>query len=373
MNKLKVNNQNSKLASNLLPDLYDYSEGALIDAVPRNTFEAYRSDAHCINEFFELVANESVINIDEVQKKFYLITEGISQEMLVAYIAYVADKKPVISQKGEVLRYGMSYASITHRVAFISHIHKENNIPSPYTSNIKKFLKAVKKRMGRDGKHIHANQAKKINVFDLKEGVDDVIKSAKIKLRYLQINKLNVHKADIRRNKIKLTALRDRTLLLLGFTGMFRRAELAALKYEQLEFGSNQLFIHMTDQDSKTSYDYKKHIPAAENTLYCPIAALRQYLKVTGITDGYLFYRIRNKGLDKSGKHLSDKTVARLIKTHIGTDKSGHSLRIGMAVAMYEAGIPIQVIMNNGGWKTEAMLWRYIKQYNIAKHNKSVL
>jgi len=42
---------------------------------------------------------------------------------------------------------------------------------------------------------------------------------------------------------------------------------------------------------------------------------------------------------------------------------SGHSFRVGGAVDMLSKGIPLERIMLRGGWKSETMTLRYLRNW----------
>lgn len=227
--------------------------------------------------------------------------------------------------------------------------------------------------MAKRGKHVHPKQAKKATSIDIEDAINKIIKKENEQIDSLLTKKLLVKTLKIRQAKIRLTSLRDRTIILIGFHGMCRVSEVASMSFEQLEFSNDALFIKMDEENNKTRNNYRKHILPVENPLHCPIATLRQYIQEANISSGCLFYKIRNKGLDKSEIHISSQTVQRLVKEFLGADKSSHSLRVGMAVAMLEANVPTEIIMNNGGWESKEIMWRYTDQYDVVKHNKSIL
>ena len=169
--------------------------------------------------------------------------------------------------------------------------------------------------------------------------------------------------------------LRDRSIILIGFSGGFRRNEIVALDFEDLDFVSEGLKIDIkrskTDQFGEGS---KKALPYFDNSQYCPVVSLQKWIKISKINSGSLFRRF-SKGSKLSENRLTDQTVALLIKTYLqlaGIDSkkySGHSLRSGFATSAAESGAEERSIMSMTGHKSTEMVRRYIKEANLFKNN----
>ncbi|MBK1723583.1 hypothetical protein CKO23_15225 [Thiocystis violacea] len=127
--------------------------------------------------------------------------------------------------------------------------------------------------------------------------------------------------------------LRDRALLTLGFAGAFRRSELVALRVEDLEETSEGLRVHI--RQSKTDAEgLGEVVPVIRGDLYCPVRAVREWLRAAGITEGWVFRRMYRG--DAVGEHaLTAHSVAAIVKRSalaVGLDPdqyAGHSLRSG--------------------------------------------
>ena len=173
----------------------------------------------------------------------------------------------------------------------------------------------------------------------------------------------------------EIKKLRDRTIILIGFSGGFRRNEIVSLDYEDLDFVQEGLKINLrrskTDQFGEGSL---KGLPYFENSKYCPVVSISQWIKISKINSGALFRRFI-KGSKLSKNRLTDQTVALLIKEYLklagieNTDYSGHSLRSGFATSAAEAGVEERIIMNMTGHKSTEMVRRYIKEANLFKNN----
>ena len=173
----------------------------------------------------------------------------------------------------------------------------------------------------------------------------------------------------------EIKKIRDRSIILIGFSGGFRRNEIVSLDYEDLDFVQAGLKINLrrskTDQFGEGSV---KGLPYFENSKYCPVVSISKWIKISKINTGALFRRFI-KGSKLSDNRLTDQTVALLIKEYLklagieNTNYSGHSLRSGFATSAAEAGAEERSIMAMTGHKSTEMVRRYIKEANIFKNN----
>ena len=169
--------------------------------------------------------------------------------------------------------------------------------------------------------------------------------------------------------------IRDRSIILIGFSGGFRRNEIVSLDYDDLDFVPEGLKI--TLKRSKTDQfgeGYLKGLPYFDNPKYCPVVSMQKWVNISKINSGSLFRRF-SKGSKLTGYRLTDQTVALLIKEYIqlaGLDSknySGHSLRSGFATSAAESGAEERSIMAMTGHKSTEMVRRYIKEANLFKNN----
>ena len=175
--------------------------------------------------------------------------------------------------------------------------------------------------------------------------------------------------------KEQIKIFRDRTIILIGFSGGFRRNEIVSLDYDDLDFVEEGLKINIkrskTDQFGEGSI---KGLPYFDNSQYCPVVSLKNWIDIAKINSGSLFRRF-SKGSRLTEKRLTDQTVALLIKEYLqlaGIDNknySGHSLRSGFATSAAESGADERSIMTMTGHKSSEMVRRYIKEANLFKNN----
>ena len=183
------------------------------------------------------------------------------------------------------------------------------------------------------------------------------------------INVINEKRID------EIKKYRDKSLILIGFGGGFRRSELISIDYEDLEFVSEGLKI--TIKKSKTDQfgeGMTKGLPCFTNETYCPVFNLKKWLEISKIKSGPIF-RGFSKGLLLKNKRLSDQSVVLLIKEYLnlaGIDNrnfAGHSLRSGFATVAAESGADERSIMAMTGHKNTQMVRRYIRDANLFKNN----
>ena len=156
---------------------------------------------------------------------------------------------------------------------------------------------------------------------------------------------------------------RDKALILIGFSGGFRRSELVNIDFEDLEFTKEgvKIFIKRSKND-QSGEGMIKAIPYFKEKDFCPVIFLKNWIEISNINKGFIF-------------DISDKMVAILIKKYLsaaGFDSkkySGHSLRSGFATVAADYGADEKSIMTMTGHKTTQMVRRYIKESNLFKNN----
>jgi len=167
-----------------------------------------------------------------------------------------------------------------------------------------------------------------------------------------------IDKDENEKNRFK-----NRALILIGFAGGFRRSELVAIVYEDIEFVSEgvKIFVKKSKTD-QSGEGMTKGIPYFSNQSYCPVISLKNWIEKTKIKSGKIF-------------DMSDKSVALTVKKYTalaGLDSnkySGHSLRSGFATSTAEFGADERSIMAMTGHKTTQMVRRYIQEANLFKNN----
>ena len=165
---------------------------------------------------------------------------------------------------------------------------------------------------------------------------------------------------SLEKNKRKI---RDKALILIGFSGGFRRSELVDIEYEDVEFVPEgvKIFVKRSKTD-QSGEGMTKAIPYFDNENFCPVRSLKKWTEIVNSKNSKIF-------------KISDKSVALIIKkyaSHAGLDShkyAGHSLRSGFATSTAESGAEERSIMAMTGHKSTEMVRRYIKEANLFKNN----
>jgi site-specific recombinase XerC len=169
----------------------------------------------------------------------------------------------------------------------------------------------------------------------------------------------------------RLIDLRDRALLLLGFSGAFRRSELVGIDVEHISYENAGISIHIpfskTDQIGAGQH---VEIPKRLYRSNCAILALNAWLSASGIRSGAVFRSINRHGAISS-ERLSGRSVATIIKKmsrgtfEDSSNLAGHSLRRGFVMSSLEADVSLVSIMN----QTRHASVNTLKEYTCDKKN----
>ena len=168
------------------------------------------------------------------------------------------------------------------------------------------------------------------------------------------------------------SGLRDRTLLLAGFEGGFRRAELVGMNIEGVQFTREGAVL--TYRGSKTNQHKKTEEKAlfySPDPLICPVRCLKDYMELLCRDSGPLFVRIR-KGGQVTEDRLSDKQVARTVKLYLGEKFSAHSLRASFVTIAKLNGADDSQIMQQTKHRTRSMIDRYTRVQQVVRHNAAM-
>lgn len=149
--------------------------------------------------------------------------------------------------------------------------------------------------------------------------------------------------------------LRNRALLLLGFTTGLRRAELVAVDRGHVSFLDEGVSVFVPKSKTDQGRNGRTvSVPYSPNTDTCTGTALRRWFAVPGDSDGAVFRRVL-KGGTVSAQRLAPDAVSLLVKTSVSqlgedpAEYSAHSLRAGLATALAREGVPLPQIMGQTG------------------------
>jgi integrase len=147
----------------------------------------------------------------------------------------------------------------------------------------------------------------------------------------------------------KLQNLRDRALFLIGFSGGFRRSELASLRVGDLDIGGSGVVVKL--RSSKTDQYARGRdvaIPFASTASHCPVRAL-------------------NAWLNAMRDALTLATLPATLPLFARIDK--HSLRAGLVTSAAKAGVPVWAIQRQTGHKSDLTVHRYIRNLDAFECN----
>ena len=163
-----------------------------------------------------------------------------------------------------------------------------------------------------------------------------------------------------------LLSLRNKSILLLGFAGGFRRSELVGLQRQDVEVVAEGIKITLRRSKSdQFGEGLVKGIPYFKNSLYCPVKTIKDWI----------FHTSNSKHHQKFLFPYSDKTISLIVKKYLkiigldDTQYAAHSLRSGFATSTAALGADERSIMSMTGHKSSEMVRRYIKEANLFKNN----
>jgi integrase len=166
-----------------------------------------------------------------------------------------------------------------------------------------------------------------------------------------------------------LLGVRDRSLLLLGFAGAFRRGELVAIAVEDLTWTPEGVKVLL--RRSKTDQEgVGRSVGIPRGGDACPVEALRAWLEASGIAAGPIFREVDRHGRI-GAQALTGGSVARVVKRAAAaagldpTELAGHSLRSGLATSAAHAGATERAIMRQTGHRSAEMVRRYIRDAEV--------
>jgi integrase len=172
-----------------------------------------------------------------------------------------------------------------------------------------------------------------------------------------------------------LRGIRDKAILLFGFsTGGRRRSEIIGATYSNLSENADGTYIYNLNvsKTNRNGKDDKKPIVGRA------AIALRHWLKLSNIQEGYIFRGIR-KGNKLCSQGLEGKQIDRVIKSRCSMaglnpkDYTAHSLRSGFVTEGGKRGKPIGDIMHLTGHRSMAEVMRYYQSGSVLNNSAAYL
>jgi integrase len=311
------------------------------------------AETHTFGEALEVGSRP----LDEISLRYVEASRALSSRL-----AYSSDLRHFLKWGGTipcgpelVARYLAEHgekftpATLERRLTSISIGHAARGLQSPTRSElVRAVLKGIKRVRGSAQRQ--ARPLLRDDLFDLLDG--------------------------IKGNSLK--DLRDRSLILLGYAGGFRRSELVGLNVSEIEPVRQGLAVVLrrskTDQDGQGR---KIGIPHGRSR-HCPVRALETWLQVAEIAGGPI-YRPIAKGGHIASTRLTGHAICHIIRNRAaaaGIDPlgySGHSLRSGFATSAAMAGISSWKIRQQTGHSSDTMLARYVRDGQMFEGNAAGL
>ena len=152
-----------------------------------------------------------------------------------------------------------------------------------------------------------------------------------------------------------LAGTRDRALLLLGYAGALRRAELVAIEREHVSFTPEGLRLQIPrSKTDTTGQGAELGIPRGSKAETCPVRALEAWLEASGCRFGPVFRKVNRWG-DVEPAALHPDAVRQILRrraAQAGLTVSGlerlspHGLRAGFITEAYRQGARDEEIMD---------------------------
>lgn len=181
-------------------------------------------------------------------------------------------------------------------------------------------------------------------------------------------NVLDLFKSWGPNDQLNLRRLTKKTAMLLALTTFLRCSELAAIVSDSVVFSLSGVSFRLARprKAQRSGPLCSFSIETFEDALLCPVNCLRRYIqettKVRG-TDSLLLI-----GTVPPHKPVGSNSIARWLKhimTEAGIDSSvfsAHSTRGAASSRAFDRGLPVDVILQAGGWSIESTFLRFYRR-----------
>lgn len=162
---------------------------------------------------------------------------------------------------------------------------------------------------------------------------------------------------------------RNRAMILLAYSGAFRRSEVVGLDISDVQTHAKGLTVLLrrskTDQEGRGR---KVGIPRGADAATCPVAAVQAWIGFRGEWDGPLF-----PGKDGRSR-MTDQNFRLIVKdacaaAGLGPQYSAHSLRSGFVTQAIRGGASDHAVMDQTGHKDPQMVRRYRRETELFLDN----
>lgn len=243
----------------------------------------------------------------------------------------------------DALTRGLKVSTVTRRVAAVAHEHRAHNHVSPVTSDTRELLRCAKRLWIQPVRRVRPLSTENVRAIAELLAADDTP-----------------------------VAVRNRCIIVIGFASALRTANLAALRFADIEFTEQGVILQLGREKQKQEGGREIGLPPGQNKITCPVGTLREWIARRGIFAGPLFTRF-----DGGSKHraLMPERIGQLVQqqvARIGLDPKlygGHSLRAGMITEAGENNVGELLIAATSGHRDMATLRQYFRHRDLFRAN----
>jgi len=230
--------------------------------------------------------------------------------------------------------------TLSRRLTALKNWHRYQGFPDPTaTPTLRKTLTGIK--------NIHGKPKQKAPPLTL----DSLL---------IMVNHLNA--SD------RLIACRNCALLQIGFFGAFRRSELVAIQWHDIQFVPEGIEISIPRSKTDQAGEGQTcAIPYGGDTL-CPVSALTTWRERSQCQSGPVFRqfapgeKIKQEAIKPNQVNVILKSIATACQLPQADAYSSHSLRRGFATEASKKGVPFGSIKRQGRWRHEGTVLGYIDE-----------
>jgi integrase len=239
--------------------------------------------------------------------------------------AFPAKPQKIVEYIAKLAKDGLSPMTIRNRVIVLATVHRTNGWRPVWDYQINCILRAIARERGS-----RRNRKRPIR----------------------HEHRIKFDKA-LKRDRDRLRAARDRSILWSGFCGALRRSEIASMTLEQIEFTAEGLIYTLpSSKGDPFGNSQTVHIRADPRLEFCPVNALETWLRMSGISDGPIYRELTVHG--RLGERpISADAVGDIVVKYaelIGLKSKfygGHSLRRGWASYAFATGSSLNAIQRH--------------------------
>jgi integrase len=224
------------------------------------------------------------------------------------------------------------------------------------------------------------NPTQSLNVSKTIEGIRRVHGKPKQKAKALRLEHIAALIQALYKKPESNKKKRDVALILIAFFGAFRRSELVAITYTDINWEPEGIAITLPQSKTdQTSDGMARSIPYGRQS-FCPVLALKHWLNGANILSGPIFRSI-NRWDQISEQPLKPGSVNHILKA-LGADcgfdfiseLSSHSFRRGLSTSAAREKVDFALIKKQGGWKSDVTVWEYIEEgHQFIENASSIL